>query len=258
MKKYLSLLMTAALVAAFVTSCNKDDDDDDITVAASKIKEIKAVYGVDEYETWKFTYDANGKVTKVENYWLTDFDKAYDYDYTVAGKLSITRTGQSPVVYDLDAQGRIVKEDWGGGEYAAYEYNTDGYLVKVIEHWGGEDHTKFMVEVTNGNITKHTRYNDDGVVNRIKTFTYTPGDNVNNIDQANVVDSNWKTVGGFYGKNSKKLVDHLDYWNGPGDEANTKTTNITYEFDSKNRPSKITRVGDGWQEVFEYSYYEED
>lgn len=257
MKKYLSLMMVAFLMATVITSCNKDDDDDDNKVKASLIKEIKAVYGVDEYETWKFTYDANKKVTKVENFWLADFDKAYTYNYSVPGKLSITRTDYDPTVYDVDASGRITKEDWGGGEYAAYQYNTDGYLVKIIEHWGGADHTKFDIEITNGNITKHTRYSDDGVVNRIKTFTYTPGDNVNNMDQANAVDSNWKTVGGFYGKNSKKLVDHLNYWNGPGDEANTKTTNITYVFDTENRPSKITRAGDGWQEVFEYTYYEE-
>lgn len=256
MKKYLSFMMVALLMATFTISCDKDDDGDKKEAEASLLKTVKAVWGVDEWETWEFTYDADKRLTKVENFWLTDFDKAYDYDYSVPGKLSITRTGQTPVVYDLDAQGRITKEDWGGGEYASYEYNADGYLVKVKEFWGGVDHLKWDVEITNGNVTKHTRYSDEGLVNRIKTFSYTPGDNVNNIDQVLVVDSNWRTVSGLYGKPSKKLVDYLDYWNGPGDEANTKRTNIDYEFDDKNRVSKITRVGVGWQEVFEYTYYD--
>lgn len=257
MKKFLNYMLVATLMATVFVSCKKDDTDPEDEVKASLVKTIKAVYGVDEYETWEFTYNAEGKLTKVDNYWIEDFDKSYTYDYSVAGKLSVTRTGNEPTVYDLDDNGRITKEDWGGGEYVAYEYNADGYMVKVTEHWGGADHKKFDVEITNGNTVKHTRYDDDGVVNRIKVFVYTPGDNVNNIDQANAVDSRWKNVTQLYGKNSKKLVDHLDYWGGPGDEANTRTTSISYTFDATNRVESITRSGDGWQEDFEYTYYEE-
>lgn len=250
-------MLIVALLATVFVSCDKDDDNSDNDVKASLLKTVKAVYGVDEYETWEFNYNAEGKVTSIDNYWLEDLDKSYNYDYSVPGKLSVTRTGENPTVYDVDSEGRIIKEDWGGGEYAAYEYNSDGYLVKVVEHWGDADHTKYEVEITNGNITKHTRYDDAGVVNRYKVFYYTPGDNVNNIDQANVIDSNWKNVTNLYGKNSKKLVDHLDYWYGPGDEANTKTTNIVYTFDDQNRVATLTRTGADWQELFEYTYYED-
>lgn len=257
MKKLLNYMLIATLMAGLLGSCEKDDKPEKEEVKASLVKTIKAVYGPDEYETWAFTYDASGKLTKVDNYWIEDFDKSYIYDYSVAGKLSVTKTGDDPTVYDLDAEGRIIKEDWGGGEYAAYQYNSDGYLTKVIEHWDDADHVKFDVEITNGNITKHTRYDDSGVVNRYKVFVYTPGDNVNNIDQANVIDSRWKNVTQLYGKNSKKLVDHLDYWNGPGEEANTKTTSVNYTFDETNRVTSITRSGEGWQEVFEYTYVDE-
>ncbi|MCF8379314.1 MAG: hypothetical protein K9H49_07040 [Bacteroidales bacterium] len=257
MRKFLNYMLVATLMAAVIVSCKKDDTDPKDEVKASLVKTIKAVYGVGEYETWEFTYATDGKLTKVDNYWITDFDKSYTYDYSVSGKLSVTRTGEEPVVYDLDSNGRITKEDWGGGEYVAYEYNADGYMVKVTEHWGDADHKKFDILITNGNTVKHTRYDDAGVVNRIKEFTYTPGDNVNNIDQANAIDSRWKNVTQLYGKNSKKLVDYLEYWNGPGDEANTKTTTISYTFDDKNRVATITRSGDGWQEDFEYTYYEE-
>lgn len=255
MKKYLSFMAVALFIATLTTSCKKDDDDkgDDKPIEASLVAKIKSTWAVDEWETHDFTYDANKKLTKVENYWLTDFDKAFTYDYSVPGKLSITRTGRDPVLYDLDDKGRITKEYWNSTEWTAYEYNADGYLVKVFEFYGGTNYLKWEYEITNGNITKHTRYAANGTVNRIKTFTYTNGDNVNNINEA-INESGWKTVSGLYGKTSKKLVEYLDYWNGPGDEANTRRTNITYEFDAKNRVSKVTRAGAGWQEIFEYTY----
>jgi hypothetical protein len=220
----------------------------------SLIKVIGVVYGED-VESYQFTYNATTKqVTKIENYWNADLDKTYIYDYSVAGKLTITK-GTSATTYDINAQGMITKEDWGGGEYVAYEYNSDGFLVKIIEHWGSADHLKMQAVITNGNIMKHTTYEDDGVtVKKIKEFTYTIGDNINNIHQANMVDSNTLPVGNLFGKPSKKLVDFLEYWNPQNSNPKARTT-ITYEFDSKNRPSKITRTGDGWSEVYTYSYY---
>ncbi len=254
MKKNLLFLGLAVLLAAVVFSCKKDDnDDDDKTVQASLIKTITVDYG-DGVEGYEFMYDAGKKITGIKNTWEGELVDTFTYDYSVSGKLTITKEDW-PTTYDLDASGRVTKEWWSDDEWAAYEYNADGYLIKIIEHWGGADHNKFDVEITNGNVTKHTRYGDDGVANRYKTFTYTAGDNVNDIQQANAVDSNWKTVGNLFGKPSKKLVDFLEYWN-PGDEVNKKTTTITYTFDAKNRPATMVRAGDGWQEDYAFTYYE--
>jgi hypothetical protein len=35
------------------------------------------------------------------------------------------------------------------------------------------------------------------------------------------------------------------------------TTLITYTFDDQNRPATITRTGDGFTEVYTYTYYED-
>jgi hypothetical protein len=260
MKKYLSLLFVAFLMASISISCSKDDDDDDdnTVIEAAMIAEVTATWGWadDAQETWKYTYDTEKRLTKIDNYWEGVLDKSYTYDYSTAGKLFITRTGESPVEYDLDSEGRITKEYWSTTEWAQYVYNADGFMTQIIEHWGDADHLKYDIEVLNDNITQQTRYDDDGTtVNRIKTFTYTIGDNVNNINEA-IVESSWKTVSGLYGETSKKLVDYLDYWNGPGDEANAKRTTLSYQFDDKNRVSILTRAGDGWTEVFEYTYVE--
>jgi hypothetical protein len=127
--------------------------------------------------------------------------------------------------------------------------------VKITEHWGDADHLKMVVVVTNGNVVSHTTYDDDGTtIKKIKQFTFTNGDNVNEIQQTNMVDNNTKPLGNLFGKSSTKLVDYLEYWDPRESPIVKKRTTITYIFDSENRPTTITRTGDGWSEVYTYSY----
>ncbi|HLO92040.1 MAG: hypothetical protein ACM3ME_00825 [Chloroflexota bacterium] len=257
MKKYISFFMIAALAVSSLTmtSCNKDKDDDNnnVVVPASKIKTLSVNYG-DGVEGYEFTYDANNHITQILNSWEGVVVDTIKYDYSVAGKLTITKEG-TPTTYELNSAGMVTKEIWDETSYASYTYDANGYLTGVNEYWDGADHKKYEVEITNGNVTKHTRYGDDGTINRYKTFTYTTGDNKSELQQTNAVDSNWKTVGGLFGKASTKLVDYLEYWDA-GDEANKKTTTITYTFDAKNRISTMVRAGADWQESYAITYYE--
>ncbi|MDY0102074.1 MAG: hypothetical protein RBS07_03995 [Lentimicrobium sp.] len=255
MKKFFLVLTLAAFAAVSFTSCdNKDDDDENpVVVPASKIKMLGVNYG-DGVEGYEFVYDANDRVSKIYNSWEGAVVDTITYDYSVAGKLTITKEGYA-TVYEINDNGMVTKELWDETSWASYGYDADGYLTSVKEHWDGEDHNKYDVEITNGNITKHTRYGDDGTVNRYKTFTYTTGDNKAELHQANAVDSNWKTIGDLFGKPSNKLVDYLEYWV-PGEEDDKKTTTISYTFDTENRVATMTRAGDGWQEVYSFSYYE--
>ncbi|MFZ4464151.1 MAG: DUF4595 domain-containing protein [Bacteroidales bacterium] len=256
MKKSIYLFLFVALATVAITSCKDDTTDPPVVVVASPIKEMGVVY-TDGTELYKFTYNATTKnIDKIEDFWNDELDKTITYDYSVAGKLTIT-SGDSPTEYELNAAGYISKEVWSADEWAAYEYNADGYLTKIIEHWGGEDHLKMEAVITNGNVMKHTTYDDDGVtIKKIKEFTYTTGDNVNDIHQTSMIDSNTKPIGNVFGKPSKKLVDYLEYWDPRETPIAKGTTTITYEFDTKNRPSKITRAGADWQEIYTYSYYE--
>lgn len=258
MKKLLGFLMIATLVAtAFVSCDNNDDSDDPIVVKASPIKTIGVVY-TDGIELYEFFYHATTKkITEIKNYWNEELDKTITYDYSVNGILTIT-SGDYATEYEINDDGMVTKEIWSDDEWAAYEYDADGYLIKITEHWGDADHLKMEAVITNGNIMKHTTYDDDGItVKKIKEFTYTTGDNVNDIHQSNMVDSNTKPVGNLFGKPSKKLVDFLEYWDPRESPIEKGKTTITYEFDTDNRPVEITRAGDGWSEVYTYSYYEE-
>jgi len=251
MKKQFYLLALAALVAISVSSCNDDDDNNPVVPKASLIKTTSVVYtdGTDLYE---FSYDADERVDTIMNYWNDVIDKTLYYDFSVANQLTIDRNGDL-YVYELDDQGRVVIDADG----SKYEYDADGYLLKMSEYWDNAFHLKYEMVITDGNVMKITTYDDDGVTaKKIKEFFYTSGLNVNNIDQVIVVDSPWKTIGGLYGKVSKNLVDHLDYWY-PLEDPNTKfTTTITYEFDDKDRVTTIYRTGADFVETFTYTYWQ--
>ena len=174
MKKNLFLLGIAVLLAAVVVSCKKDDDGDGNT---TKSYQMKSVSFFAEWaggtEMWEFTYDATTKKpTKFDNYWEGALDKTISYDYATSGKLILMRDGEVYNSYDLNAAGYVVKEPWSADEWASFEYDANGYLVKGYEHWGGEDHLKYTVTITDGNISQIKTYDDDGVtVKKIKEFT---------------------------------------------------------------------------------------
>jgi hypothetical protein len=261
MKKFMGFLMITILMVTAFTSCKKDDGGGDSTAQASLIKTISFDAdwngGVSGYE---FFYDVNKKVTNFDRTFDAAPDGAFVYDYSVSGKLTVTKDAVTYATYDINAQGYITKEDWGGGEYASYEYNADGYLTKGYEYWGGLNRLKYEIVITAGNIMKITTYDDDGTtVKKIKEFTYTIGNNVNDIHQANVVDSDWKPVGFFYGKASAKLVDFFEYWDPRNLPISKSKSTMTYTFDTKNRPATVTKtLADLSTEVWGYTYYENE
>jgi hypothetical protein len=56
-------------------------------------------------------------------------------------------------------KGRVIsgRPLYGGApddEYFVYEYDADGFISKVYEHWDGVDHLKFELEADGNNVTK--------------------------------------------------------------------------------------------------------
>jgi hypothetical protein len=203
-------------------------------------------------EKWEFTYDANSKITKFDNYWEGALDKTILYDYSVAGKLTLTRDGSVYNEYDLNSEGYII-EDMDGN---TYEYDANGFLVKLYEYWDDASHLKYFIENANGNIIRITTYDDDGVTEKkIKEFFYTSGANIDGIHQANAIDIEWKQMGNFYGKPSAYLVDYFEYWDPRESPITKKKSTLTYEFDTGDRVTKATKtLTDGSTEVWEYGY----
>jgi hypothetical protein len=243
-------------VRAYATNGEGTSYGEDVTFTTSSL--IKSISFFAEWaggtEKWEFSYDASTKkVSQFLNYWEGALDKTITYDYSVAGKLTLKRDASTVYgTYDLNSSGYITEDADGN----TYEYDANGFLVKYYEYWDAASHLKYQMTITNGNITKITTFDDDGVTaKKIKEFTYTSGDNSDGIHQANATDSDWKPIGNFYGKPSSKLVDYFEYWDPRSTPIVKSKSRLTYTFDSKERVSKATKtLTDNSTEVWEYTY----
>jgi hypothetical protein len=244
---------TAYHVRAYATNSEGTNYGANVTFSTGSL--IKSVSFFADWaggtEKWEFTYDGNSKVTKFDNYWEGALDKTITYDYTVAGKLTLMRDGEVYGEYDLNAQGYVTEDQDGN----TFEYDANGFLVKFYEYWDDASHLKYEITNADGNITKITTYDDDGVTaKKIKEFTYTIGDNITGLHQANATDSDWKPMGNFYGKPSAKLVDFFEYWDPRESPIIKSKSSFTYTFDG-NSPTKATKtLTDGSTEVWDYTY----
>lgn len=263
MKKNFYLLICALFALTFISSCSSNDDDDS-TPAVVKVAKIKTIGVVnsDGTETYEFIYNNSDKVSKILDYWqyagaTTKTCDTIKYDYSVVGQLTIKK-GTKSTIYEINTASLVTKEYWNVAktEWASYEYDVNGFIVKSKEYYDGVDHLKMVIKDSLGNITKWTTYNDDGVtVKKYRAFTYSSGDNTSGNHQANITNSNWIAIGGIFGKPSKKLVDSYEYWD--AGKTATKGT-ITYnEFNTDKLPTKITKsFNNGLKdEVFTYTYY---
>ncbi len=264
MKKSLLFLSAAVLTfsTVFISACS--DDDDGGKKAVIPPDPIKTISFENEYgvESWEFIYDDKGRVSSINVFWDGEPDGTREYDYSVNGQLTITRNGNNGLLYYLDSEGRVIKEmgDDGDSEtWDTYEYNADGMMTKIYEHYDGADHLKYDLTIDKKNVTHRIRY-DGSEIREDREFLYTSGDNASQIHQVYAVDSEWRWVGGLYGKQSAKLVAsfvrHIT-----ADPTSAYGVTFVYDFDG-NRVSKVTKNGTSsggpYTEVISYTYYEEE
>lgn len=263
MKKYLMFLSSIVfvLITMLLSSCGDDGGGAAPVVPPAKIKMISFNDG-SAVESWEFTYDATDRVVSISNVYDGGTPESINYSYAVANQLTIDKAG-SITVYALDANGRVIKEFWNEDktEWSGYEYDGDGIMKKIVEHYDAIDHLKYEMTITSKNVTHRIRYEDDGTtVKEDREFTYTIGDNASGIHQIYAVDSEWKNVAGLFGKQSNKLVNayvrHIT-----ADPTSNFGATYEYTFDAKNRVSTQTKNGTSsggpFSESWSYTYYED-
>ena len=150
MKNYLLILTILFLT---IGSCSKKPED------AIPKETCRVLTSIDYHqnEHWQYTYDDKSRVVKLNN---LSRDEVRTISYQ-ADKITIT--GRYPATYKLDAAGRIV--DSGINKF---EYNSDGYLVKVTSVYG--DTRTLTYE--NGNLVKVERTSTSSSVKDTQTFEY--------------------------------------------------------------------------------------
>jgi len=238
-------------VRAYATNGEGTSYGEDVPFTTASLIKTTGVQYTDGTDLYEFYYDDQSRVDTIINYWNDAIDKLLYYDYSVANKLTIDRNGDL-YEYELDAQGRVVIDADG----SKYEYDENGFLIKMWEYWDNAFHLKYQVDITDGNVTRITTFDDDGVTaKKIKEFFYTSGANIDGIQQTNAIDNEWKQMGNFYGVPSAYLVDYFEYWDPREDPITKSKSSFTYEFDNSNRVTKATKtLTDSSTEVWEYGY----
>lgn len=193
-------------------------------------------------ETYAFTYREDGRVTSILNTYEGGGDNIL-YDWSVAGKLSITKDGKVSV-YEVNDKG-YVTSDPKGDYYNTYEYDEDGILIKLTEYWDGGSEVKYTVETKAKNVLKHKSKRSGKDYQKV--FTYAPGLNSCHIQQTNAVNSPWKEQSGMHGVASNRIIIGQNVGFVGAEGTNTK---LSYEFDDFNRPTKI----DYGYKQFYYTY----
>lgn len=253
------LLITVLLLISF-SSCKKDIVESPFAPTKSLVKTIREdrVNNESDFFLYELIYDSSfeNRIIRSITYYSSTKGYGVNYDYSEAGKLNLFFDGSSYGLYgkyEINYMGFITKDIFEEWEWIDYKYDTNGYLINI----GTYGYSIIEFEVLDGNIMKQIHYDYlGGPVSKIYGYTYTTIDNVNNINTEYYDTQSLQPGITFYGKPSKKLVDFIDYWDPRESLPEKYKITFSYEFDSKDRVSKIIRNDRGDKQRFTYTYYE--
>lgn len=237
MKKVLFALM--AVLTLTTVSCKKQEP---------TIKKRLVQCG-DEWDVYKFSYGADGKVTLVNR---NDGERTWTFTWAGnVGTAKYVKEGENldPWVFTLGNNGYLdrLANEWG--DTWGFSYDANGYLTKIVRV-DKNNAVKANCTWENGDLKKWSRMTDDGEQWKIQSFL--ADENVAGIfadasDKADV--PRWIFEIGLCGKPSKHLLDQAA-WEGSGAIAVH-----TYEKDADGFVTKVNKVYDGGDpEIYEYKW----
>lgn len=244
--------MLSAACLLIVASCKKDNKTDDDQANDCQLTESVYTEPGDDTQTSAFTYNAEGKVTKVK---VTeeDVNDNYEITYTYSGSkitaVDKDRDGSTTSTYNLDAKGRIASETYGNGQYTrTYTYNTEGYIVEhQVSNVEGTYKEVRKYNYTNGNLTSIVYGN--GATDNLIYGTELAKDNFVS-EREFVFDSPLRSL---YGKTSKNLI--AKFVESPG-SGGVYEEAYTYEKDAKGNITKVSVLsndGDSYMITSKYN-----
>ncbi|MBR4212939.1 MAG: DUF4595 domain-containing protein [Bacteroidales bacterium] len=155
MKKIFAFFAFAAAVLSF-TACGGDE-------ATSKYR--IATFS-DDWDTWTYTYDAEGKVSKIVR---GENDRVYEFNYSgTTVTIKYTKGGEQKhdIVMTLNENGYCTKFVDEYEDEFTYTYDANGFITSVKKF----DDLKSNVTIENGNITKWSKFEGETVYEKIHTY----------------------------------------------------------------------------------------
>ena len=173
MKKFLYFWGILALIAVFVTSCNKDEDENNEPKTAVQKKLIKKVddAGGDDEDVTVYTYDSDGRCISETLYGkdLVYNRITYKYDTNKIIKESYRKEDNSLIdtaIITLDPNGFIDSYEAisSSSKYLSkYEYDEKGQLISEKNYYGDMILSNYrLYEWDNGNIVKE-KYHEENL-----------------------------------------------------------------------------------------------
>lgn len=256
MKKLFFLLM--AFMAVTVISCNKEPngkEDDTPKGPQFRIKTLSYCDGENLakpedagwFDTWTYTYDAQGRVTEVDrgsdsNHWTFAYA---DNKVTVNRKdgkevyeLTLNSDGVCTSILD-----DVKESDWGAyKETATFEYDATLRPIKISK----EGELRSVITLRDNCLVSWTKERD----NRKRTFTYNTTKNVGDLHAiySEAIDppARWMYETGLFGKGPEYLP-ATSVWEDDPENGST----ITCEVDANGYCTSEKKVfPGGWTEYF--------
>ena len=222
MKKFLVFALVAMVA---LVSCDKEKqngDDEKAFKQTARMKTLVAVYGEDN-ESWAYTYDAQGRVSKVEAAWNGGVYSTFTFTYE--GNKCTVKDGEN-AAYDIDlnADGLATKiKDYDKDKTIELTY-ADGFIATAKVN--GADATQ--QSVTNECVDYWTRLNSETGAWRHKEHTYTTNENVGAVHTEWAEDAGikrWLYESGIVGRASRFCCATAQW------ADRTALAEYTYEFD---------------------------
>lgn len=245
MKTFLKLAIVALVATVLTSSCEKKPKD---PVFEAQIATYSEDWG-SGMDQWVYTYNTEGKVTGVVRNWVENSNPVKDKEWNFAwagNKLTITGSNNYEITFGANGYASTMTEsgsDWA--ETYAYTYDANGYLISISRD--GDLRSEITIE--NGNIKTWTRKSDD--VWQTKNHTYSTVENkagIYAIYSERGGASRWLQELGYFGKPCKNLCSSNQWTH------SEKASSLTYDFDTNNNVTKVTKTYDGDNEISIYTW----
>lgn len=243
MKKLFSVFTVLLMGAAVMMSCEKKNDNGNQPEGPKgpqfRVKTFSLV-GDGWADVYQYTYDNEGRVTRVFR------EEGKDYEFAYEGnKITVKNSGARFVEMELNAEGYVAKmtDEWD--DVREYAYDAKGHMTSIKKN--GEVVSEITWE--SECLVTWTRNRDGEWQTKNHTYTGTPNtNNIFNIHSEATDPSRWLYETGLFGKPSVYLCESSQWAH--SDTAST----YTYDTDDNGCVIKENKNYGGEMEYYEYSW----
>ena len=226
--QHIKTLAAAMIIFIFAASCKKENVQDPVAPATVVQKKIVEEKNLTTGDFKKYSYDAQGRVSKVEsgtNSWTV----VYQSNMIIVHKKRLSNnTSLGTEEYTIDALGKMISAVWrstaGVITYRyEYEYDPAGYMIRMKETYdNGEYYEDFVTNPSGNPVTVKNYYN--GTLNDVTDYYYNA--DVKSKGLGTILIGTYG-ISGFAGKEPQRELSEFKRYNPSGNLSYHKVCTFT-------------------------------